>query len=325
MVARRRGVKGRRRRSLTSLKIERDSKRNVRKYSKRYLELLNYIKLRDLYSCQCPGCKKPKGVKLTTHHIIRFSDNKRLRENKYNLISLCFICHKKVTGKEARYATKFKIIARRNEANYKRNKKTKEEILAEQRAHQILPDGFKEYEYLSDEDITKTKALEYYLRKTWRLMKFRTQNKTSNSYKAYGGRGITMCKEWIDSFDTFEKYVLDTLGDRPEGSSIDRINNDGNYEEGNIRWATAEVQGQNRRTTVLNEEMVAVILILYYKYKFKIARIIDVMDLPSRSSAQGVISGKCWANISLIYKKIITNDKTLDLLNKYEQKQVLKN
>lgn len=320
MAIRRRWLKGRRRRSSTSLKIERDSKRNVRKYSKRYLELLNYVKLRDGYKCQMPGCKKPTGVKLTVHHIVRFADSKALRQNKYNLISLCFESHKKVTGKEKRYEAKFKTIVRRNEANYKRDKKTKEEILAAQRAHQILPDGFEEYKYQSDEDITKTKALEYYLRKTWRLMKFRTQNKTSNSYKAYGGRGITMCKEWVDDFDVFEKYVLENLGDRPEGSSIDRENNDGNYEPGNVRWATAEVQGQNRRTTLLDEEMVAVILILYYKYKFKIARIIDVMSLPSRSSANGCIKGKCWKNVCIQYKSIITDQKVLDLLNDYEKK-----
>lgn len=320
MAIRRRGTKGRRRRTTTSLRIERDSKRNVRKYSKRYLELLNYIKLRDSYKCQCPGCKKPTGIKLTIHHIIRFADSKQLRQNKYNLISLCYVCHKKVTGKEKRYEGKFKIIARRNEANYRKNKKTKEEILAEQRKYQILPEGFKEYEYKSDDDVTKIKALEYYLRKTWRLMKFRTQNKTSNSYKAYGGRGITMCEEWVKSFDIFEKYVLENLGDRPEGSSIDRINNDGNYEEGNIRWATAEIQGQNRRTTLLDESMVAVILILYYKYNFKIARIIDVMNLPSRSSANGCIKGKCWKNVCLQYKSIITDEKVLKDLNEYEIK-----
>lgn len=320
-IRRRGGVKGRRRRTATSLKIEIDNKRNVRKYSKRYLELLNYIKLRDGYKCQMPGCKKPTGVKLTVHHICRFSDNKLLRQNKYNLISLCYESHKKVTGKESRYAGKFKIIARRNEANYRQNKRTKDEILAEQRKYQVLPDGFEGYEYKSDDEITRVKALEYYLRKTWRLMKFRTQNKTSNSYKAYGGRGITMCKEWVESFDVFEKYVLDNLGDRPDGSSIDRINNDGNYEEGNIRWATPEIQGQNRRTTVLNEEMVAVILILYYKYKFKIARIIDVMDLPSRATPNGVINGKTWRNVSYQYRSIITNEKVKNLIIKYVENQ----
>ena len=80
--------------------------------------MLNYIKLRDGYSCQHPNCKNPKGVKLTVHHIQRWADKKALRENKFNLISLCYTCHKEVTGREKRYEARFKIIARRNEANW---------------------------------------------------------------------------------------------------------------------------------------------------------------------------------------------------------------
>ena len=301
----------RRRRSLVSLKIELQNKRNKRRYSKRYLQLLNYIKLRDGYSCQHPYCKNPKGVKLTVHHIQRWADKKALRENKFNLISLCYTCHKEVTGKEKRYEAKFKIIARRNELNYKKNQKTREQILEEQRQYQQLPDDFKAYEYKSDEEVTRVKQEEFYLRKTWRLIKFRTQNKNSKSYKNYGARGIKMYSEWIDDFDKFQQYVLENLGERAENASDDRIDNDKGYEPGNIRWATDEEQGQNRRTTVLDEDLVAVILILYYKYKIKVANILDRLNLPNRSLINSVIHGLTWTNVSYKYLPIITNEKAI--------------
>jgi len=312
--------RSRKRRSAVSLKIAHQNKINKRKYSRKYLELITYVKTRDSWSCQMPRCKNPKGVKTSCHHIQRFFDKKALRENKFNLITLCHTCHREVTGKESRYESRFKIIARRNEANYKKNKKTKDEIIAELKANQQLPDDFKEYEYKTHDEIMQKKTEEWHLRKTWRLIKFRTQNKTSNSYKNYGARGIKMWEEWIDNYEKFEEYVNENLGDRPEESSIDRIDNDKGYEPGNIRWATAEIQGQNRRTGVLNEELVAVILILYYRYKFKIYEILEKLSLPNRSLINGVVHIKSWKNISLKYKKIIDCPKALKALEEYEEK-----
>lgn len=88
---------------------------------------------------------------------------------------------------------------------------------------------------------------QHYLYKTWSSIKQRCNNPKNKGYKYYGGRGITMHPEWIDDYPKFKKYILDNLGERPKGMSLDRINNDGNYEPHNLRWATLSQQNLNRR------------------------------------------------------------------------------
>jgi len=65
---------------------------------------------------------------------------------------------------------------------------------------------------------------------------------TVNKFKHYGGRGIKVCERWR----TFQNFLAD-MGDRPPGTTLDRINGDGDYEPGNCRWATHEEQMENRR------------------------------------------------------------------------------
>lgn len=78
--------------------------------------------------------------------------------------------------------------------------------------------------------------------RVWIGMRSRCNNPQSREYVNYGGRGIKVCERW----DSFENFVAD-MGVRPEGYSIDRINNDGNYEPSNCRWATTTQQLNNRR------------------------------------------------------------------------------
>lgn len=82
--------------------------------------------------------------------------------------------------------------------------------------------------------------------KTWMRMKSRCLNQNTKDYKNYGGRGITICQEWLDDFMNFYNWSMangykDTL-------SIDRINVNGNYEPSNCRWATIKVQNNNKRS-----------------------------------------------------------------------------
>lgn len=83
--------------------------------------------------------------------------------------------------------------------------------------------------------------------KSWQAMKDRCGNPRNVQSKDYAGRGITVCKEWLESFDNF----FADMGEMPPGLTLDRTDNDLGYSKDNCRWATLREQVINRRNTRL--------------------------------------------------------------------------
>lgn len=83
----------------------------------------------------------------------------------------------------------------------------------------------------------------------WNNMIRRCENPKDDAYPSYGGRGIKVCERWHDS-RLFVQDIESEIGPRPVGRTLDRIDNDGDYEPGNVRWATPLEQVANRRTVI---------------------------------------------------------------------------
>lgn len=93
------------------------------------------------------------------------------------------------------------------------------------------------------------RSLHYVEYTAWKHMRFRCEKPSDSSYKNYGARGITVCERW----QSFKNFFAD-MGPKPSPShSIERKNNNGNYEPGNCVWATPKEQARNQRRTIFVE------------------------------------------------------------------------
>jgi hypothetical protein len=88
-----------------------------------------------------------------------------------------------------------------------------------------------------------------YLYECYHQINQRCNNPNKINYKDYGGRGIKLYEKW-NTYESFKEYIINNLGERPSSDySLDRINNNGHYEPGNVRWATRSQQQRNKRNS----------------------------------------------------------------------------
>lgn len=135
---------------------------------------------------------------------------------------------------------------------------------------------------------TRTKTYQ-----VWLAMHQRCNNLKNPEYKNYGGRGIKICNYWLK----FENFLKD-MGESPKGLTLDRINNNGNYELENCRWTTMEIQNQNSRITMLNFSKVQMIKKLLMKSSLTQDKIAGIFKI-SQQAVSAIKTGHSWTNVNI--------------------------
>jgi len=128
---------------------------------------------------------------------------------------------------------------------------------------------------------------------TYRSMKSRCYNRKHNSFARYGGRGITVCDQWLISFESFRRWAEEN--GRRNGLQIDRINNDGPYAPENCRWVVPAINVRNREATKLTDQKVSQIrdLLNLGKPQAEIANQFGV----DQSLISTIRTGKIWKDV----------------------------
>ncbi len=128
--------------------------------------------------------------------------------------------------------------------------------------------------------------------KSWEGMKQRCLNPNNPRFDSYGGRGITIEPKWI----TFAGFLED-MGERPEGLTLDRIDNDGDYCKTNCRWASPAEQQRNTRQSKLTESQVREILAVQRVWEGsdrELARQFSRELGVNHETIREVLEGRCW-------------------------------
>lgn len=123
---------------------------------------------------------------------------------------------------------------------------------------------------------------------TWKSMKTRCYNRNASGYKYYGGKGVTVCDQWIHDFWRF----TEDMGQRPEGTTLDRIDNTGNYCPENCRWATNKQQSTNRSDSLALEVLGEILTESQVAEKYGIKRTTVQQRRNSGSIGYELITGK---------------------------------
>lgn len=125
----------------------------------------------------------------------------------------------------------------------------------------------------------------------WKSMKERCLKKYNHAYKSYGGRGIVICDRWLNSFENF----INDMGYKPsEKHSLDRIDNNGNYEPNNCRWATLKEQNENRRSNIWIE---------FRGYKKILSEWCRLFGIPNNGRLNIMLKNKNFEEIFEYYEK----------------------
>src|SRR3990167_2556243 len=128
------------------------------------------------------------------------------------------------------------------------------------------------------------------LHKVWSSMKKRCLNLNDKGYKNYGGRGITICNEWLE-FIPFRDWAINN--GYKEGLQINRINNDGSYEPSNCNFVTSAENCRNRNTTILTIELVKEIKYLWNTGRYRQEQLAKKFNV-SQTQISNIINNKQW-------------------------------